>query len=1035
MMEYELNPGQEVSLLQTKYCLSKNVINILASMSTKKNLDFDLLEKAFNKLAERNDCLRIRFVKRGKQLKQYFLDKVEFNNIPRLNFNTKEEQENFVRQIRKKAIDYKHGVVIEPFFIKTFDNKSMVFIKVCHLILDMYGISILFKDLFGIYKAMEQGTDLPPALTSFEDLVKVDVTKKNNEKINKEHKEFFTKYLESREEPFYTGIPGHNCKILQKQEDKGKRARKMFFIKNDTEGHLHTIDSSLTSQIIKFCEENRYSISDFLFYAMNICASNLNNNAEHMLPLELCNCRSTAQSKNCAGVKVQSIGCYTDINYNKTFTENFKDFCANQMQLYRYVNFSDQAFEMLLHKTYKTSLMTTYYSFTFSFIPFAPEDDDLEFEIYSNGKGALHAYVAAFLNTKKNIISVAYDCQTKIINAKDVEEFHKNYIRIIKKIMQKPDEKLEFIKSPEYIPTPKNQPRLLTEVERNKDTLFKEGPYTSTKDVLERLVKYYPTKNLLADLDKQKNIVYHTSEDIYEDVESIGEGLIDLGLENKHIAIMSENCYNYVMCDLAIASGVGIVTPIDKDAPADLLEKLFNKCDADAVICSAYLIEKINEVLPNCPRLKTIITIDKKVENYPFLEEIKAKGKELAPKGYYKNKKLDLNAPAKLLFTSGTTGMNKGVILSQNNIAANIANCMLIKGESDETNTSMSILPMHHATEINTHIFTRMAAGRLTYINDNMKNMMTNIKIFKPYVITIVPMIANAFYNTIWANAKKAGKDEKLKKGIKLCKLMNKFGKDITHTLFKEVYEPFGGNLKQIVCGGAMLNPEVVQGFKDLGVYIVNGYGITECGPLISMNTETYEEVYSVGKIGDTMEVKIADKNEDGLGELCVKGKNVSSGYYNDPEATAQAFDKDGFFHTGDLVTMDENGRLYLSGRKKNAIVLENGKNICPEEIEHEILINIPYASESVVYMAPFTNKQGKEINGLCVGLFIQDEEIRKDTAKIIEDFRNLNKTLPTYKQLKFIDLKETEFEKTSTRKIKRDKLLDIHNKNKGLIL
>ncbi|MBQ9790501.1 MAG: AMP-binding protein [Clostridia bacterium] len=417
--------------------------------------------------------------------------------------------------------------------------------------------------------------------------------------------------------------------------------------------------------------------------------------------------------------------------------------------------------------------------------------------------------------------------------------------------------------------------KLKTELEWQKDTLLKDGPYTSTKDIVIRVAKYMPDNKILAELDKKKNIVYHTAKDILNDVVAVGEGLIDLGLEGKHVAICADNCYSYVICDIAISSGVGVVTPIDVNAQNDLLVTLLNRCDADAIICSHHIVSKLEELLPEIPKLKTIITIEKKVGEHPYLKDVMEKGKKLAEKGYYLNKELDLDATAKILFTSGTTGANKGVVLSQKNLAANTMNCFGIKGEN-VNNTSMSVLPMHHATEINTHIFTRMAAGRLTYINDSMKNMMTNIAIFKPFVITIVPMIANAFYKAIWTNAKKAGKEEMLKKGIKLIKLLKKFGVDISHKLLKDVYAPFGGNLKQIVCGGAMLNPEVVKGFADLGVHITNGYGITECGPLVSMNTETQTEPYSIGTPAKNLEIKVADLNEDNVGELCVKGESVS---------------------------------------------------------------------------------------------------------------------------------------------------------------
>ena len=572
-----------------------------------------------------------------------------------------------------------------------------------------------------------------------------------------------------------------------------------------------------------------------------------------------------------------------------------------------------------------------------------------------------------------------------------------------------------------------------TERQNLKKTLLKDGDYNSTKEIFERINKYIPNKKILAEIDKNKNIIYHTAHDLYNDINAIGNGLIDLGLENKHIAISADNSYYYVMCDMAIAGGVGVVTPIDRDATDELFATLLNKCEADAIICSFHMVDKVKKAQEKCPKLKTIITIEKKVDSLPCLSEIIKKGSELKEKAYYQNKKLDLSAPAKLLFTSGTTGPNKVVILSQNNLAANTVNCLdTIKATPDETNTSMSILPMHHATEINTHISARIAAGRLTYINDSMKNMMINIKIFKPHVITIVPMIANAFYKAIWSNATKAGKDKLLKKGIKLCKLLRPLGIDPSRKLMKDVYEPFGGNLQQIVCGGAMLNPEVVKGFGDLGIFITNGFGITECGPLISMNTDTINEPFSVGKACPGIQVKLNNVNQDGIGELCAKGKSVSLGYYKDEEATNQVFDNDGFFHTGDLARIDKKGRIFLSGRKKNVIVLDNGKNVCPEEIELEVMNNISYAKECVAYIGK-AGKNEKEV--ICLGLFIEDQSIRANKTLIQTDFRNLNKNLPAYKQINYINLVDEEYEKTSTKKIKRDTVLSHHDSKNGISL
>ena len=554
-----------------------------------------------------------------------------------------------------------------------------------------------------------------------------------------------------------------------------------------------------------------------------------------------------------------------------------------------------------------------------------------------------------------------------------------------------------------------------TERELQRNRLLKDGDYTSIRDMLGRLRNLYPDKQILAELDEQKHIVYHTSTDIYEEVMNLGDGLIAAGLQGKHIAIVSENSYRYVIADIAISSGVGVVTPVDSNAPVALLATLLAKCDADAVLCGSEQLDRLLDAKKDCPLLKTLITIDRKVEGYPYYGELVENGRKLAGASVYRKLDPDLDVPAKILFTSGTTGANKGVVLTNRNLAANMLNCMDTIMADDKENTSMSVLPMHHATEINTHIMARIGCGRLTYINDNMRQMMANIKIFQPTVVTIVPMIANAFYKNIWAGAK-------LEKGIKLCRLAKKFGIDLTHKLFADVYAPFGGKLKMIVCGGSMLNPVTIKGMNDLGIRIENGYGITECGPLISMNADTLEEHLSVGKPCPSLQVKIAHPDENGIGDLCVKGPSVFREYYKDPEATAAVFDEEGYFNTGDSARIDDKGRIFLMGRKKNTIVLENGKNICPEEVENVIETHLDYAEDIVVYQAAFTSgNAARDI--LCAGLYISDEARRADRYAIEKDMRVVNGLLPDYKRIEYVELPSSAYEKTSTRKIRRTTL------------
>ena len=561
-----------------------------------------------------------------------------------------------------------------------------------------------------------------------------------------------------------------------------------------------------------------------------------------------------------------------------------------------------------------------------------------------------------------------------------------------------------------------------TEREYQSTALLKEGDYRSIREMLTRINRLIPDTRVLAYLDKDKKIQYITAHELYEEVMCLGDGLIDAGLAGAHIAIVSENCCRYVIADIAISSGVGVVTPIDCNAPVALMQQLLTKCDADAVLCGAGYLDFVREAQKECPRVKTLITIDRKVTGVPFYEELVEKGRSLASASVYREIELNLDAPAKILFTSGTTGANKGVVLTNANLTANMLNCLDVIQVDEGENTSMSVLPMHHATEINTHIMARMGCGRLTYINSDLRQMMANFKIFQPTMVTIVPMIVNAFYKNIWAGARKAGKEEKLQKGIKLCKLLKIFGIDISHKLFADVFAPFGGNLRMIICGGSMLNPVVIKGLNDLGIRVENGYGITECGPLISINSDTLEEHLSVGKPCPGLQVKIANPDGEGIGDLCVKGKSVFKEYYKDPEATASVFDADGYFNTGDSARIDAKGRIFLMGRKKNTIVLESGKNICPEEVENIIETNLDYADDIVVYQARL--QQGNATSDvLCAGLYISDDACRADRARIEADLRKVNEQLPDYKKLSYIELPDEAYEKTSTRKIKRTKL------------
>lgn len=431
---YELNPSQEVVLLQCKYTLHKQIVNIITSVKSDDELNFDVLENAFNKVVERNDCLRIRFVKKDKKLMQQFLESVSKFDVPRYEFESEKEQLKFIARVKKKAIKFKKGVIIEPYFIKTYDGKYMILLKVCHLILDMYGISMIYKDLFEVYNALMENKELPALPSKFEDVVIKDLKRKNNKERTVENLEFFTNYLNEREEPYYAGLHGDKLPLWQKQLKKGKRSMKMFFLSCDTKGYIRNVDKDMVSRIFEYCKNNSISPANFMFFTMSVCMSKMNGDIKNMIPLELFNCRGTAHDKNCAGTKVQSSACYTEVDKDKSFKGNFEKFLSIQAKLYRHINFSDQEFEMLLHKTYKSSMMETYYSLTFSFIPMSMPSG-LEFEIYSNEKCSLPAYVALLYDDNRGDIRIAYDCQIKIINEDDINVFHDNYLYIINQII------------------------------------------------------------------------------------------------------------------------------------------------------------------------------------------------------------------------------------------------------------------------------------------------------------------------------------------------------------------------------------------------------------------------------------------------------------------------------------------------------------------------------------------------------------------------------------------------------------------------
>ena len=442
---YYLSPSQDVAYMQCKYSLYKRVINILSSITIDEEVDFELMDQAFKLLVERNDCLRIRFFKKRGELMQYFVDfGKNIKKVPVLSFETKEKQDAFIDKVRKKAIDYMHGVVIEPYFIKTYDNRNMVFFKICHLVTDLYGINVLYMDLINVYNALKKGETLPPVPPSFEEIIKKDIEKRSKGNSSEKDLEYFTNLLTDNPEPFYAGIHGPNNAIWQKQLKKHHRSMPIFLVRNNTQTYRHKIDKDLVEKVLNYCQDSHCSPANLFFYASSVASAKLNGNLKNIMPLGLYNCRNSAKEKRCAGPKVQSAACYTKIDYSLSFEDNLKAFSVAQNGLYRHVKFKDRDFEMLMHDIYRSSPLQIYYSIAYSLIP-VDMPEDVEFDLYTNGNGALPAYVIQVLNAKTKEVVMAYDVQSKITSEDDVSNFHTYYLNVLKQVLDDPGIKVADI--------------------------------------------------------------------------------------------------------------------------------------------------------------------------------------------------------------------------------------------------------------------------------------------------------------------------------------------------------------------------------------------------------------------------------------------------------------------------------------------------------------------------------------------------------------------------------------------------------------
>jgi len=511
--------------------------------------------------------------------------------------------------------------------------------------------------------------------------------------------------------------------------------------------------------------------------------------------------------------------------------------------------------------------------------------------------------------------------------------------------------------------------------------------------------------------------------DLLNHVNNIGTALSHFGLFGEHIAIVGDTCPEYIASYLAVANSNGVIVPLPKELSAENLADFTQLSECKAVIFTKAMNKTLAANRELFKGVEHFIAIepDESVDFALPYSELLLMGEQMIEGGntVFTEHEIDKEKMCAIIFTSGTTGTSKGVMLNQRNLttAANSAGQSM---EYDDDNTFISFLPPYHTYEMSIGQFAIMNLGASIKINSSLKNTIRDMASFKPNALMLVPLFVETMHKKVWDEIDRRGMRKKVRAAMKASDAMLACGIDLRSKLFSQITSAFGGNLKSIVCGGAAVNPEIIKDFHSFGILILEGYGITECSPLVSVNRPDGVRLKTVGTPVDGCVVKI-DVGDDGkTGEILVKGDNVMLGYYKNPEATAEVFTDDGFFRIGDIGYMDEDGYIYITGRKKNVIILSNGKNVFPEELE-EYIYKIPEILESVVIGRPDANGVPR-ITAICVPDMQKfegksNEDIEAEIRALIAE---LNKKLPTFKQIAVTEIRFEEFEKTPSRKIKR---------------
>ncbi len=595
--------------------------------------------------------------------------------------------------------------------------------------------------------------------------------------------------------------------------------------------------------------------------------------------------------------------------------------------------------------------------------------------------------------------------------------------------------------------------------------VYKNDTYRDFRDLLNKSAEKFADSDAFIIKHKKgrKEVSYeHVSFNRFrDDVNGLGQGLLDEFGVGKRYAIIGKNRYEWLLSYFAVLGGLGICIPLDKGLPYEELESSLVRSYADVLLYDPAHQEQVDKLREEgrtqvksfiCMEEndKTEVNVDRSSKTELYLQDYMAEGREaLIAEGEdtadreqacalrYTELCVDPEKIDILLFTSGTTSMAKAVMLSQRNIMSNLEAIEKVI-DIEPTDVSMAFLPYHHTFGA-TGQFAMIAGGAASTYCDGLKYLQKNLVEYKVSVFFCVPLLIESIYKKVMATVKKEGKEKKVALGMKLTGVLKKLGIDIRRKVFAEVLDKLGGNIRLVISGASAIDPEALAGFKAFGIEAIQGYGMTESSPVICAENIYENKVGSIGRPLPGIDVEIFEPNDEGVGELIARGPNVMAGYFENEEETAKTL-AGGWLHTGDLAYVDKDGYIFICGRKKNVIVLKNGKNVYPEELE-VLISNLPYVEECMVFGQPRNHDGDHKDLAICAKIVynaawmkenlsreanVSDSagETDLDTAKIEAyvkaDIDKINETLPTYKQMLRVVVTDQEMIKTTTGKVKR---------------